>query len=180
MVAQVTDYSKHGDINKFIEKNHRDPALFKSYRENWTTKNNNKPLFVLFETTSKCNLRCNMCVQSVGYEQTERMEDKLFYKAVDEIKKLKVPSVAMNQINEPLLDKKIFEKIEKISSVNTVADIHMNTNAVLLNKKNSEIIDNKKISIALSFTRNILSNKFFLPNNLTFPKARIILENYFN
>ena len=50
----------------------------------------------------------------------------------------------------------------------------------LLNKKNSEIIDNKKISIALSFTRNILSNKFFLPNNLTFPKARIILENYFN
>ena len=50
----------------------------------------------------------------------------------------------------------------------------------LLKKKNKDIIDNKNISIALSFTRNLLSNKFFLPNNLIFPKARIILENYFN
>ena len=113
----VTDYSKHGDINKFIEDNHRDPKLFKSYRENWIKKDNSntKPMFVLFETTSKCNLRCNMCVQSIGYEQTERMQDKLFDKAVKEIDELKIPSVAMNQINEPLLDKKIFEKIEKIS-----------------------------------------------------------------
>ena len=50
----------------------------------------------------------------------------------------------------------------------------------LLKKKNDEIIDNKNISTALSFTRNLLSNKFFLPNNLIFPKARILLENYFN
>ena len=50
----------------------------------------------------------------------------------------------------------------------------------LLKKKNNDYIDNKKISTALSFTRNLLSNKFFLPNNLIFPKARIIFENYFN
>ena len=50
----------------------------------------------------------------------------------------------------------------------------------LLKKKNAQIINSKNISIALSFTRNLLSNKFFLPNNLIFPKARIILENYFN
>jgi hypothetical protein len=50
----------------------------------------------------------------------------------------------------------------------------------LLKEKNDEIVSNKNLSIALSFTRNLLSNKFFLPNNLTLPKARIILENYFN
>jgi DNA repair protein RecO (recombination protein O) len=50
----------------------------------------------------------------------------------------------------------------------------------LLQKKNEQIIDDKNLSIALSFTRNLLSNKFFIPNNLIFPKARIILENYFN
>jgi DNA repair protein RecO (recombination protein O) len=50
----------------------------------------------------------------------------------------------------------------------------------LLKEKNNEIIGNKNFSIALSFTRNLLSNKFFLPNNLIFPKARVILENYFN
>ena len=50
----------------------------------------------------------------------------------------------------------------------------------LLQKKNEQIIDDKNLSIALSFTRNLLSNKFFIPNNLIFPKARILLENYFN
>ena len=32
---------------------------------------------------------------------------------------------------------------------------------------------------SLIFTRNALHTKFFLPNNLIFPKSRIILENYF-
>jgi DNA repair protein RecO (recombination protein O) len=50
----------------------------------------------------------------------------------------------------------------------------------LLKKKIDVAIDSKNLSTALSFTRNLLSNKFFLPNNLTFPKARILLENYFN
>ena len=33
------------------------------------------------------------------------------------------------------------------------------------------------IKKALFFTRSIMLNKFFLPNNLNFPKSRIILEN---
>ena len=40
-------------------------------------------------------------------------------------------------------------------------------------------IDSKLIKKALIFTRNILLNKFFLPNSLNFPKSRILLENYF-
>ena len=50
---------------------------------------------------------------------------------------------------------------------------------LLLKKKNIDL-DNKQISMALGFTRNILTNKFFFPNNLPFPKSRMILENYFN
>tara|TARA_B110000037_G_scaffold155617_1_gene175448 strand:+ start:6 stop:686 length:681 start_codon:yes stop_codon:yes gene_type:complete len=50
----------------------------------------------------------------------------------------------------------------------------------LLKKKNNEIFNNRDLLVALTFTRNLLSNKFFIPNNLIFPKARIILENYFN
>ena len=50
---------------------------------------------------------------------------------------------------------------------------------LLLRKKNIDL-DNKQISMALSFTRNILTNKFFFPNNLMFPNSRIMLENYFN
>ena len=46
-----------------------------------------------------------------------------------------------------------------------------------------EIPDNltkELIKKSLTFTRNIFLNKFFIPNNLIFPKSRIILENYFN
>jgi|TARA_B110000914_G_C15462250_1_gene446446 DNA repair protein RecO (recombination protein O) len=50
----------------------------------------------------------------------------------------------------------------------------------LIAKKKNVNLENKEISMALSFTRNILTNKFFYPNNLSFPKSRTILENYFN
>jgi len=36
------------------------------------------------------------------------------------------------------------------------------------------------IKKSLIFTRSVLLNKFFIPNNLIFPKSRVILENYFN
>jgi DNA repair protein RecO (recombination protein O) len=50
----------------------------------------------------------------------------------------------------------------------------------LISKKIPELISTKLIKKSLYFTRNIILNKFFLPNNLLFPKSRVILENYFN
>jgi len=35
------------------------------------------------------------------------------------------------------------------------------------------------IKRSLYFTRNIIQKRFFLPNDISFPKSRIILENYF-
>ena len=48
---------------------------------------------------------------------------------------------------------------------------------------NGEIPENyskKTINLALSFTRNLLINKFFLPNNLFLPRSRLALENCFS
>ena len=39
---------------------------------------------------------------------------------------------------------------------------------------------NLHIRKSLYFTRQVMQNKFFVPNNLIFPKSRVILENYFN
>ena len=50
----------------------------------------------------------------------------------------------------------------------------------LLSKKNINNLEKKQISMALNFTRNLLTNKFFFPNNLLFPKSRMLFENYFN
>ena len=50
----------------------------------------------------------------------------------------------------------------------------------LVENKIPEIIDNDLIKKSLWFTRLLMMNKFFIPNNLILPKTRIILENYFN
>ena len=50
----------------------------------------------------------------------------------------------------------------------------------LIENKIPDFIDNDLIKRSLIFTRLLMLNKFFIPNNLNFPRARIILENYFN
>jgi DNA repair protein RecO (recombination protein O) len=50
----------------------------------------------------------------------------------------------------------------------------------LIQKKIPENFTNLLIRKSLYFTRQVIQNKFFIPNNLLFPKSRIILENYFN
>ena len=50
----------------------------------------------------------------------------------------------------------------------------------LINKKIPDNFTNLLIRKSLYFTRQVLQNKFFIPNNIQFPKSRIILENYFN
>jgi DNA repair protein RecO (recombination protein O) len=50
----------------------------------------------------------------------------------------------------------------------------------LIQKKIPENFTNLLIRKSLYFTRQVIQNKFFIPNNLLFPKSRIILENYYN
>ena len=50
----------------------------------------------------------------------------------------------------------------------------------LVQKKIPNNFTNLLIRKSLYFTRQVMQNKFFIPNNLLFPKSRIILENYFN
>jgi len=50
----------------------------------------------------------------------------------------------------------------------------------LINKDIPKDFTNILIRKSLYFTRQVMQNKFFIPNNLLFPKSRIILENYYN
>ena len=50
----------------------------------------------------------------------------------------------------------------------------------LINKKVPTEINKLLINKSLKFTRSVLLNKFFTPNNLIFPRSRNILESYFN
>lgn len=142
----VSNYSKHGDINKYIEDNIANKDAYLSYRNKWNNNVNNELLFLLLETTYKCNLKCEMCIHSVGYDKCETMSSELFDKALNGIKAMQIPSVCMNQVNEPLLDSLIFERIEKVASIDSVVDIHMNTNAILLNEDRARQILNSGLT----------------------------------
>ncbi len=50
----------------------------------------------------------------------------------------------------------------------------------LILKKIPDKFSNILIKKSLNFTRYVMQNKFFIPNNILFPKSRVILENYFN
>ena len=82
---------------------------------------------------------------------------------------------------DPSLDQHFLDG-EQMSEYKTIQidKIDYQVPTFLLSKKKNNIFQNKQISMALSLTRNILLNKFFFPNNLSFPKSRLILENYFN
>ena len=50
----------------------------------------------------------------------------------------------------------------------------------LIKKEIPKNFTNLLIRKSLYFTRQVMLNKFFIPNNLIFPKSRVVLENYFN
>ena len=71
------------------------------------------------------------------------------------------------------------DQVKKLKTVD-IDNIKYQVPSFLLSKKKTNNLDDKEISMALNFTRTILTNKFFFPNNFSFPKSRMILENYFN
>lgn len=73
----------------------------------------------------------------------------------------------------------------KISSDNYLTQIEIDGDFYqipnfLINKEIPKNINAKLIGKSLGFLRILMMNKFFIPNNLIFPKSRIIFENYFN
>ena len=50
----------------------------------------------------------------------------------------------------------------------------------LIQNKIPNDLSKNLIKTSLNFTRNIIQNRFFLPNNLPFPKSRILLEGYYS
>ena len=50
----------------------------------------------------------------------------------------------------------------------------------IINEEVPENFTDETINLALSFTRNLLLNKFYLPNNLSLPKSRVVFENCFS
>ena len=91
----------------------------------------------------------------------------------------------LNLIKELGYDPNLSQFINETSSQSVIKrikidNINYDIPEYLILKKIPKIIDKKIVKISLNFTRSIIQNRFFNPNNLTFPKSRILLESYFS
>ncbi len=77
---------------------------------------------------------------------------------------------------EKFKDENLLSSFKKIKIDNFSYEVP----SFLILKKIPNNLSNQLIKKSLYFTRNIIQNKFFTPNNLPFPKSRVLLENYFN
>ena len=91
----------------------------------------------------------------------------------------------INLIKELGYDTNLVEHLNKIKSDRDFIKIKIDGYIYeipnyLIQEKIPESFTNLLIRKSLYFTRQVIQNKFFIPNNLLFPKSRVILENYFN
>ena len=68
------------------------------------------------------------------------------------------------------------KELNKIKIDNTIYEVP----SFLISNQLPEKITNSLVIKALYFTRNLIQRRFFVSNNLIFPKSRILFENYFN
>ena len=68
------------------------------------------------------------------------------------------------------------KELNKIKIDNTIYEVP----SFLIYNQLPEKITNSLVIKALYFTRNLIQRRFFVSNNLIFPKSRILFENYFN
>ncbi len=76
-------------------------------------------------------------------------------------------------------------KSEKTNSPKEILSINIDNVSYkvpkfIINEEIPEIYSKQTINQALSFTRNLMLNKFYLPNNLYIPRSRIVFENCFS
>ena len=74
------------------------------------------------------------------------------------------------------------ESIEKLNSKNiinfNIDNIEYKMPTFLIHQKYDNI-SNEELFSALTFSRSLMENKFFIPNNIKFPNSRRLLENKF-
>jgi len=138
---KVKDYCKHGDINDYLGLVLGEE--FVKYRECWNVASRMErelefPLFLVFETMFKCNLKCIMCIHSndgkVRYGYEEKLPFETFKKIMDEASQYYCPSLTIGGTSEPLLDDRLSDMIE-LATKSGFIDTMVNTNATLLTEK---------------------------------------------
>ncbi len=143
----VLDHCRHGDINAYLED--QIGPEFGDYRDRWRQAHNLEietdfPMHISIESQLKCNYRCTMCTYSdpeaiAKQHYDDVLSEELYDQIIEEAGEHGCPSINLNVLNEPLLDKETPRRIKKAKDAGFL-DIRMNTNASLLTETMAEAI----------------------------------------
>jgi hypothetical protein len=99
-----------------------------------------QPNEISLETIALCNAACTFCPYPTLERKGEKMTDQLIDKVITEMATFTTPFMfSPFKVNEPLLDKRLFDICERVAS-ETVAQIRIFTNGAALTKKKIERI----------------------------------------
>jgi len=96
----------------------------------------NSKILVTIEPNNLCNLNCIMCPYKKSKRKKESLSMDLFKKIVDESKEIGAKDIHLTQYNEPLTDKKLFERLDYIRNAGLTSSFY--SNATLLDDDNIE------------------------------------------
>jgi radical SAM protein with 4Fe4S-binding SPASM domain len=128
------------------------------------------PVEYIVETTAKCNIYCPMCPRETHKQPKEDMTGEIFDRLVEEAGN-SAEHMMLIGLGEPLLDKKIFERIEYCERhhISTL----LSTNGTLLDEEASERLLNTPLEhITLSFDGSTKESFEFYRKGARFEKVR--------
>ncbi len=131
------------------------------------------PVEYIVETTAKCNIYCPMCPRETHKQPKEDMSDEVFERLVVESRD-SAEHMMLIGLGEPLLDNKIFERIEfcERHGVSTL----LSTNGTLLDEKAAERLLNTPLEhITLSFDGSTKESFEYYRKGAKFDRVR---ENF--
>ena len=117
---------------------------FYEYRKKWMYCNENlvvsdRPLYIVLEINTYCNLKCKMCEKNFYTKDKIDISDEVINKLVKECKEIQLPSILVGAAAEALLSPKIKPILKKIKEINAM-DNFIITNGTMLTKEMSEFI----------------------------------------
>ena len=125
------------------------------------------PLSIDFHPSTFCNIKCIFCMHSSTnpcYDsiKNKMMDFELLKKAINDIKNFhqKIKAIHFCGIGEPLMNKNIAKMIKYTKDTNVAEKIDINTNGILLNKKNSKALIDSEIDF-IRISVNGLSKQDF-------------------
>ncbi len=155
---KVKDYTLKGNLDKYLTS--IIGKSFSKYRDKWRKavdqdEEYDFPLFLVFETFYRCNLKCIMCIHSNEKKSSIAYDEQLSYEVYERIMKEAsenyCPSMTLGGLSEPLLDKRMADMVA-LANRSGFVDIMINTNATLLTQDISrKLIENGLTRLRIGF-----------------------------